>query len=794
MVIAKDLKETLKAANLTAKNKCHEFITSEHLLYAALQKPSAQSLIEECYGNLAELKNLICTHIDKDLPKSKKLVVNPIKDISYISVMDNMARLSVYSRQNICNMADLLIALMEDSKTLSYKFMKKCGLTRSILIEVASNNSLLSGTPQSILDIFFNSIFEFPQNREESLKNNSCACKNSSKTENSLENESEFFDDMFNETDFCDDECEENFEKAKNKSVLERYCTNLTAQAKDGILDCVICREDEINRTIQILCRRNKNNPIHVGDAGVGKTSITKGLAQLIVLGKVPDQLKKSQIFALDMGSIVAGTKFRGDFEKRLNSIIKELEKQENPILFIDEIHTIVGAGNGNSDSLDAADLLKPVFAGGKIRCIGTATYEEYKKIIQKDSTLSRRFQKIDIEEPDKNSAVEILKGLEKYYEEFHKVSYTPEALNAAVELSASYIGEKKLPDKAIDIMDEAGSYKKILNGTVVDENDIRFVVSKIAKVPLEKITAKESENLKNLETKLKSNLFAQDAAIKTVCKAVKKSKAGFSFHEKPIATFLFAGPTGVGKTELAKLLAKELSCTLLRYDMSEYQEKHTVSKIIGSPPGYIGYEEGGILIDNVRRNPNSIILLDEIEKAHHDIFNLLLQIMDYGFLTDNQGRKADFRNTIIIMTSNAGADKIGKDIIGFGQRTQNSEVIEEAVENIFTPEFRNRLDAVIPFSHLSKDNCKLIVQKNLELLQQKFKRKNIKIDFNFDFNEFIVEKGYSKEFGARNIERTIEKYLVEPLSEETLFGNLEHGGNVRASLNAQENSIVFDF
>ncbi len=588
---------------------------------------------------------------------------------------------------------------------------------------------------------------------------------------------------------------------AARPGTLERFATDLTAMAAAGKLEPVIGREAEIERTVQVLSRRLKNNPIHVGDAGVGKTAITEGLAQRIAAGDVPPKLKGYTIWSLDMGALLAGTKFRGDFEERVKKVIDLLLKKEKAILFIDEIHTIVGAGAVTGSTLDASNLLKPALTSGKLRCIGSTTYDEYNKIFEKDRALSRRFQKIDIVEPTIPETVEILKGLRSKYEEYHDVRYSDETLEIAVKLAAQFITERKLPDKAIDVIDEAGALARIRAYKVNQEaevqtiditpHDIEMVIAKIARIPERTVTSSEKDKLATLEGSLKQEVFGQDQAIEAVVKAVKRSRAGFRAPDKPIANFLFVGPTGVGKTELARQLSKHLGVALHRFDMSEYQEKHTVSRLIGSPPGYVGYEEGGLLTDAIRKTPNSVVLLDEIEKAHPDIYNILLQIMDYATLTDNQGRKADFRNVILIMTSNAGARDIGKPLIGFGDQEVSASALDEAVERAFSPEFRNRLDAVVHFNNLPMEVIERIVKKAIEEFGTQLAEKHVTLKAEDSVIRFLAERGYSREFGARNISRLVEDQIKTVFVDEVLFGRLEHGGTAVARL--ENDKIVFD-
>ena len=604
-----------------------------------------------------------------------------------------------------------------------------------------------------------------------------------------------------------DDEAEDRAEegvrdkRTLRPGTLERFATELTALATAGKLEPVIGREAEIERTIQVLSRRLKNNPIHVGDAGVGKTAITEGLAQRIAAGNVPPKLKGYTIWSLDMGALLAGTKFRGDFEERVKKVIDVLLKKEKAILFIDEIHTIIGAGAVTGSTLDASNLLKPALTSGNLRCIGSTTYEEYNKIFEKDRALSRRFQKIDIVEPTIQETVEILKGLRPKYEKYHNVRYSDETLEITVKLAAQFITERKLPDKAIDVIDEAGAMARIradkekdeTDTTMVDisPHDIEVVIAKIARIPERTVSSSEKDKLATLEDSLKEEVFGQDQAIEAVVKAVKRSRAGFRATDKPIANFLFVGPTGVGKTELARQLSKHLGITLHRFDMSEYQEKHTVSRLIGSPPGYVGYEEGGLLTDAIRKTPNSVVLLDEIEKAHSDIYNILLQIMDYATLTDNQGRKADFRNVILIMTSNAGARDIGKPLIGFGDQQVSSSALDDAVERAFSPEFRNRLDAVVHFNNLPMEIIERIVKKAIDEFAMQLAEKNVTLRVEDDVIRYLAIKGYSREFGARNISRLVEDQIKTVFVDEVLFGRLEHGGTAIARL--ENDKIVFD-
>ncbi len=579
------------------------------------------------------------------------------------------------------------------------------------------------------------------------------------------------------------EEEEEYEEKETGNSILEKYTLNLTKLAEQRDRDPLIGREDILNRTIQVLCRRTKNNPIHIGEPGVGKTAVTSGLARMIVEGRVPEKLKDAVVFSLDLGSILAGTKYRGDFEERIKKVLQEIKKVPNPIVYIEEIHNIVGAGALSAGALDASNLLKPYLMEGKIRFIGATTYDEYKKYFSKDKALSRRFQTIEVKEPSVEETVDILKGLKENFEKHHGVLYSQEAIRSAVVLSDKYINDRNLPDKAIDVIDEAGSYIVIKRGRhseprVIDEKIIEEVISKMCQIPKKTVESSELNSLKNLEMTLKGNIFGQDKAIEEVVRCIKMSRAGLNEDSKPVASLIFVGPTGVGKTEIAKTLAQNLGIELVRFDMSEYVEKHAASKLIGSPPGYVGYEEGGLLTDTIRKKPHCVLLLDEIEKAHSDIMSVLLQVMDYATLTDNQGRKADFRNVIIIMTSNAGAKNIGKALVGFGERELQGEAIMEEVKKVFSPEFRNRLDKIIVFNHINDEIALNIAQKELIKFKTKLSQKNVQIEFTKDCSLYVAKKGVSKEFGAREIQRIISSELKPLLVDEILFGRLSNGGH----------------
>jgi ATP-dependent Clp protease ATP-binding subunit ClpA len=726
----------------------------EHILFASLSFEKVRNIFENCDADLEQMKRSIEAYFEQKMPIVRN--AEPIQSAGFQAVIERAVMQSQSSGKEEVQIPDLVVSLYDEERTYAGYLMRKLGIKRLQLLEVLSHGV-----------------------SDEDLEPDSLP----------------------------EEETEERTEEggrekhAARPGTLERFATDLTAMAAAGKLEPVIGREAEIERTVQVLSRRLKNNPIHVGDAGVGKTAITEGLAQRIAAGDVPPKLKGYTIWSLDMGALLAGTKFRGDFEERVKKVIDLLLKKEKAILFIDEIHTIVGAGAVTGSTLDASNLLKPALTSGKLRCIGSTTYDEYNKIFEKDRALSRRFQKIDIVEPTIPETVEILKGLRSKYEEYHDVRYSDETLEIAVKLAAQFITERKLPDKAIDVIDEAGALARIRAYKVNQEaevqtiditpHDIEMVIAKIARIPERTVTSSEKDKLATLEGSLKQEVFGQDQAIEAVVKAVKRSRAGFRAPDKPIANFLFVGPTGVGKTELARQLSKHLGVALHRFDMSEYQEKHTVSRLIGSPPGYVGYEEGGLLTDAIRKTPNSVVLLDEIEKAHPDIYNILLQIMDYATLTDNQGRKADFRNVILIMTSNAGARDIGKPLIGFGDQEVSASALDEAVERAFSPEFRNRLDAVVHFNNLPMEVIERIVKKAIEEFGTQLAEKHVTLKAEDSVIRFLAERGYSREFGARNISRLVEDQIKTVFVDEVLFGRLEHGGTAVARL--ENDKIVFD-
>ncbi|CEM60386.1 ATP-dependent Clp protease ATP-binding subunit ClpA [Treponema phagedenis] len=760
-----------------AEKNHHEYVTPEHVLFVALNHPETLRILTLCYANIEYIYDSLAEFLRTQIPIDMKNA--PTQSLGSQYLLKRSLLYCEANQKDTLEVSDLLICIFEAETNFSSYYMRMSGISHLKLTEAINH---LNSKEISEFSAFFDEDMNDLNERE--LENRGFSIFDSfSQTENESDSDEEY---SMNENLFRQ-------KKNNAQSALEQYTVNLTEKARNNELSPLIGRENEIERTIQILCRKQKNNPVHVGESGVGKTAITEGLAQLIAENKVPPLLQNYDIFSLDMASLLAGTKFRGDFEERLKKISDELIQKKKVILFIDEIHTVIGAGASGNGGLDASNLLKPILSSGKIRCIGSTTYEEYNKYFTKDRALARRFQKIDIEEPSEEETLKILKGLQPLYEAYHQVRYTDGALQSAVHLSALYIQDKFLPDKAIDVIDEAGAKARIFQSKqgktqcemIIEEKDIDAIVAKIAKIPERTVTINETERLKELEQHIAAKVFGQEEAVRAVAQAVKRSRAGFRAKNKPVANLFFAGPTGVGKTELARSLAEELGIALHRFDMSEYQEKHTVSRLIGSPPGYVGFDEGGLLTDAIRKQPHAVLLLDEIEKAHADIFNILLQIMDYATLTDNQGRKADFRNVIIIMTGNAGARDIGKPILGFGDEYQTDSAVDEAVEQAFTPEFRNRLDMVIKFNALSKDAMVQIVEKELAALRSQLAEKGILFEVPADCIKLLAEKGYSKEFGARNAARLVERELINPLVDLVLFDGLREGDTATCKIHA---------
>jgi ATP-dependent Clp protease ATP-binding subunit ClpA len=761
MTVSAIVRGILSAAYEEARRAHHEFITPEHLLKVALAERQVRAMLSVCGADVEAIRGNVDDYLSKSIPVIAKAETDkqdePIETLGFRSVLERAVQACAGADREEVDYGDLVVSLFDEKKNYCSYYMRLGGVDRLQLLQVISGyRRPEQGIPEATRNMPV----------------------------------------------MHDDDVQKNDREAQltTPDALQAYTENLTEKAKNGELDILVGREEEIDRTIQILCRKTKNNPLHVGDAGVGKTAITEGLARRIADGAVPDLLRDAAVYRLDMGALLAGTKFRGDFEERLRRITGALRQKKNAILFIDEIHTIVGAGATTSTGPDASNLLKPLLTDGRVRCIGSTTFEEYTRIFEKDRALARRFQKIDILEPSAAQTVQILAGLKSGFESFHHVRYSPAALQSAVELSVQYLPDRRLPDKAIDIIDEAGAFvhlhHPLSEASEVSVTTVRRVVAKMARVPVESITTGEREKLLSLAPSISREIFGQDAAVSAVVMAVKRSRAGFRNPDRPEANFLFVGPTGVGKTELARVLARTLGEPLLRYDMSEYQEKETVNRLIGSPPGYVGYDEGGQLTDAVRKNPHAVILLDEIEKAHEDIYNVLLQVLDYGVLTDNQGRKADFRSCIIIMTSNAGARDMEKGSIGFGGSAVSSAgdaaALREAVNRTFPPEFRNRLDAVIPFAHLGSDMLRAIAAKECAVLSGRLVSKKVILSVTDAALTYLASAGYSREFGARNIGRTVDEQIATPLVDEVLFGRLAGGGRVTADYAGSQ--IVFRY
>jgi ATP-dependent Clp protease ATP-binding subunit ClpA len=739
------LNRVITAAYNEARTRKHEYFTPEHVLYSMLFFDDGKDIIEGCGGDVEQIKFELNRYFNEYLQVTDSEEITESVALQRIIQAAGIQVLS--SEREVISIADMLVAIYDQEETFASYFIRKQGISKIDLLNYISH-----GITKSDFEKIENE-FDAPQE-----------------------------DNIVKE------------KTQKKEDIVENYCIDLTRKAIEGEVDPLIGREEILQRTIQVLCRRTKNNPIHVGEPGVGKTAITEGLAQLIVQNKVPELLQGSKIYYLDMGSMLAGTKYRGDFEERMKKVLQEIQGRKKAIVYIDEIHTVVGAGSVSGGAMDASNILKPFLSKGKLRVIGSTTYDEYKKFFDKDKALSRRFQKIEIAEPTVEETYKILLGLKGKYEEFHKVEYSDSALKMAAELSAKYIQDRQLPDKAIDVIDESGAYARLncnMKGEriTITEKHIEKTVSLMAKIPEQSVSSNETEKLKKLDYLLKQEIFGQDRAIDMLVKAIKRSRAGFNEGEKPVASLLFVGPTGVGKTEVAKQLSSIFGITMLRFDMSEYAEKHTVAKLIGSPPGYVGYEEGGLLTDAVRKTPYCVLLLDEIEKAHSDIFNILLQIMDYATLTDNNGKKADFRNVIIIMTSNAGAREVGKTLIGFNERYLDEGAIIKEVERLFSPEFRNRLDGVVRFNHIDEDMALKIAKKAIKKFEEKLSTKNIKLKVTDRCYKWLADKGFSSKYGAREILRTVQEDIKTYFVDEVLFGSLADGGE--ALIDVVEDKII---
>ena len=740
-MLDKELEQTLNSLFAEAREQRYEFMTIEHLLFALLNNNSATAVLSACGANLNSLHDDLIKFIQKN-----STIINDIDErdtqptIGFQRVLQRAVFNVQSSGKQEVSGENVLVAIFGERESHAVYFLNRQSITKLDITNYISHGIA-----------------------------------------NINEDDETDIDEIDDES--CQDKPEAN--------LLNSFAVNLNEKAIEGKIDPLIGRQIEIQRTIQVLCRRRKNNPLYVGEAGVGKTAIAEGLAKLIVDGEVPDVLMDSVIFALDLGALLAGTKYRGDFEKRLKSVIAELNKQPNSILFIDEIHTIIGAGATSGGVMDASNIIKPVLASGELKCIGSTTYQEYRGIFEKDHALARRFQKIDVAEPSIDETVKILEGLKSRFEEHHKIKYTRQALKTAAELTERYINDRHLPDKAIDVIDEAGAAQKLLPESkrkkTIGVNDIENIVAKIARIPPKTVSNSDKDVIKNLERNLKMVVFGQDEAISMLSNTIKMSRSGLGNTQKPIGNFLFAGPTGVGKTEVTRQLAMQMGVELVRFDMSEYMERHTVSRLIGAPPGYVGFDQGGLLTDAINKKPHCVLLLDEIEKANPDVFNLMLQIFDHGTLTDTNGRKTDFRNVIIVMTTNAGADRISRASVGFTPQDHSSD-ITESIKKMFNPEFRNRLDAIIHFNPLDKKTISSVVGKFLIELETQLDDKKVTIEITEDAREWLADNGYDKVMGARPMSRLIQKIIKRPLAEELLFGKLMHGGHVVASL--ENNSI----
>jgi ATP-dependent Clp protease ATP-binding subunit ClpA len=769
MDISSELNQVIIAAYHEAEARRHEYLLPEHVLYASLFFDRGREIIQACGGTVPDLTRDLEGFFKDRVPVVQE--ASPVQSAGFQAVMESAILHTVSAEKEQVEVDDILACILEQKESFAAHFLARQGIDRLMLLSYISHG-----------------VTAFPEAREEEEEG-----------EEGEEEEPEADEEPAG--DDGEPQAEPARERpARGRRPLAAYATELTEKARAGGIDPLIGREEILQRTIQVLSRRLKNNPLHVGEPGVGKTAITEGLARMIVEERVPAALRGCRIYALDMGALLAGTKFRGDFEERLKKVIRDLEREERAILFIDEIHTVVGAGSVSGGSMDASNILKPVLASGKVRCIGSTTYEDFRKHFDKDRALSRRFQRIDVPEPTVEETRAILQGLREKYESFHAVRYTEEAMASAAELSARYINDRHLPDKAIDVLDEAGAWVRLYGSDgdgagprPVDVKVVERVVARIAKIPEASVSADERERLRGLEASLKARIFGQDRAVDLVVRAIRKSRAGFGERDKPVASLLFAGPTGVGKTELARQLAALMGVGLLRFDMSEYQEKHTVSRLVGAPPGYVGYDDGGLLTDAVRRSPHAVLLLDEIEKAHPDIYNMLLQIMDYATLTDNNGRKADFRNVILIMTSNAGAREIGRPLVGFGERTTREEAVTDAVQRIFSPEFRNRLDAVVQFNGLDHAVMLQVVEKAVREFQEELSAKRVTLEVSRECLEWLARKGWSREFGAREVARLVSTSLKDFFVDEILFGRLAAGGKARADVVNDAVAITVD-
>jgi ATP-dependent Clp protease ATP-binding subunit ClpA len=749
--LSQSLEQALHRAIKLASDRHHEYATPDHLLLALMDDTDAAQVMKACNVDMDALRKTLQKYIDEEL---MMVVIEDGEDAKPSTAFQRVVQRAVLHVQNSgreeVTGANVLVALFTERESHAVYFLQEQNMTRLDAVSYMSHG-----------------IAKRPGMSQQKAARGA--------------------------------EEEEDGEKPNKQGTeaLEAYCVNLNEKAKQGRVDPLIGRTAEVDRTIQILCRRQKNNPLFVGDPGVGKTAIAEGLARKIVKNEVPEVLRGNIIYSLDMGALIAGTRYRGDFEERLKSVVKELEALKGAILFIDEIHTVIGAGATSGGAMDASNLLKPALQQGSLRCIGSTTYKEYRQYFEKDRALVRRFQKIDVVEPTIPDAIKIMMGIKPYYEEFHKVRYTTDAIKAAVELSAKYINDRKLPDKAIDVIDEVGASQMLIAESrrkkVIGVKEVEDVIATMARIPPKSVSKDDTAALKTLEDDLRLAVFGQDKALHALASAIKLARAGLRQPEKPIGCYLFSGPTGVGKTEAAKQLAKTMGVELLRFDMSEYMERHTVSRLIGAPPGYVGFDQGGLLTDGVDQHPHCVLLLDEVEKAHPDLFNILLQVMDHGKLTDHNGKKIDFRNVVLIMTTNAGAADSAKEAIGFGRGKREGED-EEAIKKLFTPEFRNRLDSIITFAPLGRDTIDRVVEKFVLELELQLSDRDVTFDVTPEATRWLGEKGYDDAFGARPLARVIQENLKKPLADEILFGKLKNGGTVRVLLDRDTDKLAFEF
>ena len=755
-MLSPDLEISLNLAVSEATRRGHSYVTVEHILYALLHNATAREAIEACGGAIDSVRRALESffeeHVDTQSLKSGQL---PQPTIGFQRVIQRAAQHVQSSGKDKIQGSNVLVAIFSEKDSFAVFYLEREKITRLDIIQYLSH-----GSPKA-------------------------------EDEGDEEAEGQFLSGQTSDDSAGG--------KSSTKDALSKYTVDLIERAKAGKIDPLIGRDSELERIMQILCRRRKNNPLFVGDAGVGKTALAEGLAKLVVETEVPEALQGLRVFSLDMGSLIAGSKFRGDFEERLKGVLKALTKYPKHVLFIDEIHTIVGAGAVGGGALDASNILKPALASGELRCMGSTTYKEYRAHFESDHALARRFQKIDIEEPSHQDALKILRGLKETYEKHHNVKYTSGALQAAVELSARYINDRKLPDKAIDVIDEAAAVMTLKGSKqksrTINSEMIQAVVAKMARIPLTKVNYSERELLKDLDLTIKEQVFGQDRAVEALASAIKLARSGLGDEERPIGSFLFAGPTGVGKTEVAKQLAKALTIELIRFDMSEYMERHSVSRLIGAPPGYVGFDQGGLLTEAINKNPHAVLLLDEIEKAHPDMQNILLQVMDHGALTDNNGRKTDFRNVIIIMTTNAGAKELSQQSIGFDQTIRSKTDIlglSKAVKDMFSPEFRNRLNSIINFGPLPIAVVKMVARKFIEDLNTKLQKKKVTLNFSDEAIEWVATKGYDEAYGARPIRRLVEEKVKQPLADELLFGEMANGGNIKVTV--KDDALEFEF